>query len=178
MHCIRKQGLAPFPNYASVGAMHWTEIGTFFGITRKVKAPGTVGTVLSLPIWYLLAHLPTWAYMLICVLLFAVGMFICETYEKIHGGHDHSELVFDELVGFLITMTWVPISWQSAVFGFVIFRLLDIWKPLIIGMADRRITGGLGVMADDAIAGIIGNIILQVIFTNTLWLGSQLVLTN
>lgn len=158
--------------------MHWTEIGTFFGFTRKVKAPGTVGTVLTIPIWFALAHTPVWIYMFSCVAIFIVGMVVCEQYEKLHGGHDQSELVIDEVAGFLITMTWVPLTWQSLLFGFVIFRILDIWKPFPIGLADQKIKGGLGVMADDAIAGIIGNVILQIIFTKTSWLGSQLILPS
>lgn len=108
--------------------------------------------------------------------LLILGIICCQKYENYKGSHDSSEIVIDEVVGILITMTWLPMSWQSFVLGFLMFRLLDIWKPLIIGMADKKIKGGLGVMADDVIAGILGNILLQVIYQKTDWLGQQLLL--
>ena len=77
-------------------------------------------------------------------------------------------------MGFLITMTWLPITWQSLVLGFIIFRFLDIVKPPPIGLLDRRVKGGLGVMIDDIAAGIIGSLILQMVYTQTSWLGVQI----
>jgi phosphatidylglycerophosphatase A len=88
--------------------------------------------------------------------------------------HDSKEIVIDEVVGFLITMTWLPLTWQSLVAGFVVFRFLDIVKPPPIRQLDRKVPGGFGVMVDDVAAGIIGSILLQFVYNHTNWLGVQI----
>ncbi len=65
-------------------------------------------------------------------------------------------------------------TWQAYVAGFCLFRVLDIFKPFPIGYLDRKISGGMGVMADDIAAGVIANLILQIVYTKTLWLGVQI----
>ena len=89
--------------------------------------------------------------------------------------HDSKEIVIDEVAGFLITMTWLPMTWQSVVIGFILFRFFDIVKPPPIRQLDKKIQGGVGVMIDDIAAGIISNFILQILFTYTLILGSQVI---
>jgi phosphatidylglycerophosphatase A len=95
--------------------------------------------------------------------------------EKSRNTHDDGDLVIDEVVGLLITMTWLPITWQSFVFSFILFRILDIGKPFPINLLDKRIKGGLGVMLDDVAAGMIANVLLQLVYSKTNWLGSQVV---
>lgn len=108
------------------------------------------------------------------ILLLPVGIVACEFYEQDKGGHDHKEIVIDEVLGFLITMVWMPMTWQAILIGFALFRLLDITKPLFIGYLDKKIQGGLGVMIDDVAAGVIASVVMQILFTKTNWLGSQI----
>jgi phosphatidylglycerophosphatase A len=154
------------------------QFATLFGVGKIKKAPGTWGTLVTLP-WALGLNLlgPLFA-MTITALLTPIVILSAELYEKKYGGHDSKEIVVDEFLGFIITMTWLPITVQSYVFGFLLFRLLDILKPFPIGYIDKKVRGGLGVVADDIAAGIIANIILQVIYTQTSWLGSQMVITS
>lgn len=150
------------------------QLATFFNIGKFPKAPGTVATLATLPVWYLLAQLGPIPYMLLVLLLIPVGVWAADAYESQAGKHDSKEIVIDEVVGFLITMTWMPFTWQSAVLGFLIFRFFDIVKPPPIRQLDQKVMGGFGVMADDIAAGIIGNIVLQVILNQTNWLGTQI----
>lgn len=102
------------------------------------------------------------------------AIFVAQLYQREHGGADPQEVVIDEVAGFVVAMTWIPLTWQSWVIGFTLFRVLDIFKPPPIGWADRRIPGGVGVVADDLLAGIMANVVLQILFTQTDWLGVQL----
>ena len=123
-------------------------------------------------------HLGPLLYMAAIILLLPVAIISAEMYEQNSGSHDSKEIVIDEVLGFLITMTWLPISWQSFGFGFLLFRVLDIWKPFPISYLDKKIQGGLGVVIDDVAAGIVANLILQLVYTKTMWLGSQVIVTG
>ena len=148
---------------------------TFFGVGLAKKAPGTWGTLATVPLVLILSAAGPVIYMSVTVLLIALAILASEMYEKKKGGHDHKEIVIDEVVGFLITMTWLPMTWQSLALGFALFRLLDIWKPLPIGYLDKKVQGGLGVVIDDVAAGIIASLILQYLYSHTNWLGAQMV---
>jgi len=82
------------------------------------------------------------------------GVWICDAAAKKLGVHDFGGIVWDEIAGFLITMWWVPFSWYAVFLGFVFFRVFDILKPWPINWIDRKVDGGLGIMLDDVIAGI------------------------
>lgn len=151
------------------------QIATFFGIGSWPRIPGTWATLATVPIAFGLLHLNPVLYMGITFFVLIAGVIACEITEKSRNTHDDGDLVIDEVVGFLITMTWLPITWQSFVFGFFLFRFLDILKPFPVNLLDKRIEGGLGVMLDDVAAGILANVVLQVIYTKTNWLGSQLI---
>lgn len=151
-----------------------TQIATYFSIGRFPKAPGTVATLATIPLWYLLAQTGPIIYMIVTFLLFPLGVIAAQAYENQVQTHDSKEIVIDEVVGYLITMTWLPINWKSAVLGFIIFRILDIAKPPPIRQLDEKIPGGFGVMADDVVAGIIGSIVMQLVYTQTNWLGTQI----
>jgi phosphatidylglycerophosphatase A len=150
-------------------------IATWFGVGKIKKAPGTWGTLAAVPLSVLL----NWAgpyYAMAFILLFVpVGIVAAQFYETQAGGHDRPEIVIDEVLGFLITMTWLPMTWQAYVFGFVLFRFLDILKPFPIGYIDKKIPGGVGVVADDVLAGLIANIALQYLYNQTNWLGVQVI---
>ncbi|MGZ3771149.1 MAG: phosphatidylglycerophosphatase A family protein [Bdellovibrio sp.] len=149
------------------------QVATLFGVGRFPKGPGTVATLATIPLVMLLWKAGPFVYMAVILLLLPVGIAAAEVYEQDKGGHDFKEIVIDEVVGFLITMVWLPLTWQAILIGFALFRLLDITKPLFIGYLDKKVQGGLGVMIDDVVAGIIASLIMQTLYAQTNWLGSQ-----
>jgi phosphatidylglycerophosphatase A len=146
---------------------------TFFGVGLSPKAPGTLGTLATIPLAALFIWLGPLVHMSFAILLTLAAIWAADVYEKRKGGHDHPEIVIDEVVGFLISMTWMPMTWQAFAAGFVLFRFFDIVKPWPIGVFDRKIPGGLGVVVDDVAAGLLVNVILQIVYTKTAWLGVQ-----
>lgn len=149
-------------------------LATLFGLGKVPKAPGTVATLVTIPIWWILAQAGPLIYMVTVFLLFPLGVWAAQVYENQSHSHDSKEIVIDEVVGFLITMTWLPITWQSAVLGFCLFRFFDIVKPPPIRQLDQKIPGGFGVMVDDVAAGILSSILMQIIYNRTNWLGMQI----
>lgn len=124
-----------------------------FGSGLSPKAPGTMGTLAALPVYYLLSGLPLGVYLLTIALLAAVGIWLCGRAAQRLGVHDHPGIVWDEIVGFLLTMAGTEANLASILAGFALFRLFDILKPWPIGWCDRHIEGGLGIMLDDLVAG-------------------------
>ena len=132
-----------------------------FGSGLAPRAPGTAGTVVAIPLFLLMQSLPLVTYLLVTTCLFIAGIWICTyTAEKL-GVHDHPSIVFDEIVGYLITMIAAPEGWLPIVVGFILFRLLDAVKPWPISWFDRNVNGGLGIMIDDVVAGVIAMAIIQ-----------------
>lgn len=132
-----------------------------FGSGLAPKAPGTFGTLAALPLWWLVRDLPLGAYLGLAALLFAVGVYVCGRTARALGVHDHGAIVWDEIVGYLLTMAAAPPGWGWALVGFIVFRLFDIAKPWPIRWVDARVTGGLGIMADDALAAGFAWLVLQ-----------------
>jgi phosphatidylglycerophosphatase A len=124
-----------------------------FGSGLSPKMPGTVGTLAAVPLYWLLVQLPLWAYLVIVLCAFVAGIFWCERASSQLGVHDHGGIVWDEFVGFWITMIAVPLVWYWVLLGFVLFRLFDILKPWPIRWADKTLGGGFGIMIDDVLAG-------------------------
>jgi phosphatidylglycerophosphatase A len=148
-------------------------LATLFGLGRRFPAPGTAGTVATLPLAAALMWAgPLW-HMAFVIALLPIGIAAAEFYEQDGGGHDPKEVVIDEVLGFLVTMTWLPLTWQSLLAGFICFRVLDIFKPFPISRLDKNLPGGLGTVADDLAAGLIANVILHVVLSRTNWLGWQ-----
>ena len=125
-----------------------------FGSGLSPKAPGTMGTIAAIPLWYLLVQLPPQAYLLVVAICAIVGIFICGSAADKLGVHDHGGIVWDEFVGFWVTMAFLPVSYVSVIVGFTLFRLFDIFKPWPISWLDKNIGGGLGIMIDDVVAGL------------------------
>lgn len=134
-----------------------------FGTGLAPKAPGTFGTIVGVVLFIPAHHLPFVWYMTGVGLLFVLGIWLCDTTARELGVHDHPGIVWDEIVGFLITMVAAPGGWLWIVVGFTLFRLFDIFKPWPIGFVDRRVTGGIGIMLDDALAGLYGLVTLHVL---------------
>lgn len=126
-----------------------------FGSGLAKFAPGTFGTLVAVPLYLAISALPAWLYAVTVVAAFALGVWICDTVSRDLGVHDHGGIVFDEFVGFWITMFLVPPSALAVLAGFVLFRLFDIWKPGPIRWCDRNVQGGFGIMVDDVAAGVV-----------------------
>ena len=132
-----------------------------FGSGLFPKAPGTFGTLAAIPVYLLLSQFEFSVYLLITFLMFIVGIFICGYTSKKLGVADHPAIVWDEIVGYLITMTMIPVEWVWILSGFLLFRLFDIVKPWPISVLDRRVKGGTGIMLDDVLAGIFAGLVLH-----------------
>lgn len=126
-------------------------------------APGTFGTLMAIPFWWLLAQLPFMLYCIVVAVSFVVGCWLCHKTSKDLGVHDHSGIVWDEFVGYWVTMIAVPVNWIWALAGFALFRVFDIWKPWPISWLDRRVKGGFGIMVDDLLAGVFAGICMQLL---------------
>jgi phosphatidylglycerophosphatase A len=137
---------------------HFLAIG--FGSGASPIMPGTMGTVMAIPIYLLLRMLSLPAYTLILAAMICFGFWICDIADKAAGVHDHPSIVWDEIVGYLLTMWAIPTSWISVILGFLLFRLFDIWKPWPIKWVNEKVGGGVGVVADDLLAGIFAWIVL------------------
>lgn len=127
------------------------------------KAPGTVGSFVSLIIGlFLLEFLHVSTLFLLSLLITVIAIKQIDIYEKEVGMHDGKEIVIDELAGMWITLSICGINSSNILYmapiAFLFFRLFDIWKPSFIGKIDRDIKGGLGVMGDDVVAGIAAGI--------------------
>jgi len=137
-----------------------------FGAGLAKKAPGTFGTLVGIPIYLLLVVAGPTCYALSLIALTLGGIWICQQASDRLGVHDHQGIVLDEIVGFLITMVAVPVSWQAILIGFALFRLFDIVKPWPIRIIDERVGGGLGIMMDDVLAGVLAALVMQL-----MWVG-------
>lgn len=124
-----------------------------FGSGLAPKAPGTFGTLIAIPIFLLIASLSLLHYSLFVLITALVGIYICGKTAADLRVHDHSGIVWDEMVGYWITMLMIPVSWHSLLAGFLLFRLFDIWKPFPIRWLDKHVKGGFGIMIDDVLAG-------------------------
>ena len=125
-----------------------------FGSGLSPKAPGTAGTVVAVPLYLGFAGLGLFQYSLVLLVTAVVGVWICGAASRQLEVHDHPGIVWDEFVGYWITMWAVPVEWVWILVGFIAFRVYDIVKPWPISLVDRRVHGGLGIMADDIIAGV------------------------
>ena len=125
-------------------------------------APGTVGSAAGLVVYALVwwTASPVLEVSLI-VALFALGVWAGTTAERYFGGVDPGPIVLDEVVGMLITLALLPVNAMGAFVGFIVFRALDVVKPWPSGRFER-IPGGLGVMADDGMAAVYGNVVMRI----------------
>jgi len=132
---------------------------TVLGVGYAPIAPGTFGSAAGLIVW---AMLPASAPLQLCVILFVFGLGVwCATAVAQHfRAADPGPVVIDEVLGMLITLWLNPVGWAGALAGFFLFRLLDIVKPFPARQLER-LHGGLGVMADDAMAAIYANLVLR-----------------
>ena len=139
---------------------HWIAFG--FGAGLAPMAPGTMGTLVAVPIYLLLVWiLPTTLYVIAVAALIALGAWACERVLRETGAADPPAIVWDEVVGFLVAMTAVPLGLPWVIAGFLLFRLFDVYKPWPVSWAQNRFRGGLGIIADDLVAGALTWVILH-----------------
>ncbi len=134
-----------------------------FGAGLAPVAPGTWGTLLALPVYWLVsARLEPVEFLLILVVLFVLGVWACDATGRALGVADHGGMVWDETVAFLLVLYFVPatLPWQAA--AFLLFRLFDILKPPPIRYYDRTLKNGFGVMFDDLIAAFYTLLVLAI----------------
>jgi phosphatidylglycerophosphatase A len=132
-----------------------------FGSGLVPLAPGTAGTLVAIPVYLLLQSLSLNLYLPLVIGLFLLGIPICTHTTQRLGVHDHPGIVWDEIVGYLVTMTFAPPGWAWVATGFVLFRVFDVIKPWPIGWCDRRVHGGFGIMLDDLLAGVMAAVVLH-----------------
>ena len=118
------------------------------------KAPGTAGTLLATCLVPLLALLPLYGYLLVVLVTCLLGVWICDRAARKLGVHDHGGIVLDEIAGLWLAMASFPPTLPWLLGGFLLFRFFDIVKPWPIRWLDRQVSGGLGIMADDLLAGV------------------------
>lgn len=139
-------------------------LATGFGSGMFSWMPGTVGSLAAIPFWYLLVLLPWKLYFLTVMFSLCLGVYCCHQTARDIGIRDHGCIVWDEFVGIWITLIALPLNdWRRVIAGFLLFRLLDIWKPWPIRWFDREVYGGLGSMIDDVVAGIIAACLLYLL---------------
>lgn len=125
-----------------------------FGSGLAKKAPGTFGTLMGLPLFWLIADLGFYSQLVMIAALFLIGIYFCEKTGKALGVADHGSIVWDEIIAIMLVLTITPYQWQWWLAAFLLFRLFDIWKPAPIRQCDAKIKGGLGVMLDDLLAAV------------------------
>lgn len=135
------------------------------GLGYLPKAPGTWGSLGALLVWWFwLADLSVLLQLAVATVYFFSGWWCSSWVTQRFQVEDASEIVADEVVGMWLALALLPQVWWLAALAFVLFRLFDIAKPGPIGWLDREVKGGLGVMLDDVLAGIVTGIVLYVTF--------------
>jgi phosphatidylglycerophosphatase A len=139
-----------------------------FGSGLSPKAPGTFGTLAAIPLYLMFSSALFEWQLLIVVASFFVGIYLCNVTATALGVHDHPAIVWDEFVGFWLTMLALPLlgvslDWLLLLLGFIFFRLFDILKPWPILWVDQKIHGGFGIMFDDVLAGVYAGLLLSIV---------------
>lgn len=133
--------------------VQWLATGLGSGLLRP--APGTWGSLAALALHVgLLSSLPQVAVLALILVGAVLGVWICGLTARQWGVHDHDAIVWDEWIGQWIALLWMPYHPVAWILAFIAFRWFDIRKPWLIGVADRKLQGGLGIMMDDVLAGL------------------------
>jgi phosphatidylglycerophosphatase A len=136
-------------------------LATSGGVGYIPIAPGTYGTIVGIPLVWLMADLPLWQYGLITAVAIAIAIWAANEADLAWGTHDCQKICIDETVGYFVTM--LPVAkhgWVPLVFGFVLFRFFDQVKPPPVRWLDENLAGGYGVVLDDVAAGVMGAVVM------------------
>jgi phosphatidylglycerophosphatase A len=139
-------------------------LATGFGVGYSPVAPGTMGTLIAIPIYYLLSGIHFPLYEITLMAFFLLSVWISENAERFFRKKDDQRIVIDEVIGFLITMLWVPKTFLFIIIGFFLFRFFDILKPFPIRRLEKGFKGGFAVVLDDVVAGVYANIVFRLIY--------------
>ncbi|MFH1673266.1 MAG: phosphatidylglycerophosphatase A [Pseudomonadota bacterium] len=126
-------------------------------------APGTFGSLIGIPLVWCLSKLAPSLSVFVILLFIPFSFWIAGEAEKIFNKKDSGCIVIDEIAGMLVTFFLIPWSAQNILIGFVLFRIFDIAKPFPIGLIDRKLKGGPGVVMDDIMAGVYANAVLRLV---------------
>jgi len=153
---------APIPKgFLLESPAHFAALGFGTGLSRF--APGTVGTIVGLPLFLLIRNLDLIVQLALLAGLFVLGCHICDVAGKALGVADHGGIVWDEIVAYALVLVTVPQHWGWWLAAFVVFRFFDIIKPAPIDWLDKRFKNGFGVMVDDLMAAAYAIGVLSVI---------------
>lgn len=144
--------------------------GLGFGSGLAPKAPGTFGTLVGLPLFWLVSVYILPIQLAVIAALFLIGIYFCDVTGKALGISDHGGIVWDEIVAMMLVLAFTPNQWHWWLAAFLLFRLFDIWKPFPIRQCDAKLKNGFGVMFDDLLAAIYAILSLKAL----LWLSSQI----
>ncbi len=126
-------------------------------------APGTFGSALGLFLCYFLSKIGLLRSLFLTIAFIFCAMWIAHEAEKILQTKDPGCIVIDEIAGMILTLFGLPFNMMTLILGFVLFRVLDIWKPYPIRFLDKNLSGGVGIVMDDVAAGILSNLVLRII---------------
>lgn len=136
-------------------------ISTWFGVGFIRPAPGTWGTLAAIPFGWAITHFAgTSALAFASIAAYAVGIWSSDYYSRATNSHDASEIVIDEVAGIWLALAFAPVTLIGFALSFILFRAFDIMKPWPIGWLDKNLPGGVGIMSDDMLAGLIAGIIV------------------
>ncbi len=140
--------------------VHFLAFG--FGTGLAPKAPGTVGSLPALGLYWLARDLPLEAHIAIVAAAFLAGIWLCGESARRLGVHDYGGIVWDEIVGMYVTLLVAPPTVAGWIAAFALFRLFDIVKPWPIRDLDHRLGGGLGIMLDDLVAALYASVLVGI----------------
>jgi phosphatidylglycerophosphatase A len=135
--------------------------GCFTGFLPKM--PGTWGTFAAIPLVIISHRLTSITQPVVAVVFVTFAAYIAGRAEILFEDRDARPIVIDEMVGFLITLLWLPLNFLTLCLGFFLFRLFDIVKPPPISTVEKRLHGGWGIVLDDVLAGIFANVTLRLL---------------
>ena len=133
------------------------------GIGYAPIAPGTFGSFAGLLICFGLSRFSVWTALGLTVALILFAIWIAHEAEKALKQKDPGRIIIDEIAGMAVTLIGIPFTITNAAMAFILFRVYDIAKPFPIRLVDRKVPGGLGVVLDDVVAGVFGNLSLRLL---------------
>ena len=136
---------------------------TWFGVGLIRPAPGTWGSLAALLLWYFAEFLHSSIHIVLPIFIL-FSWLVCSQASQDSQSKDHSSIVIDEVAGMLVALSFVAHELIIYLWAFLLFRLLDIWKPWPVSWADKNVEGGLGILLDDLIAGLFAGVIIYAIF--------------
>ena len=137
---------------------------TGFFVGNVPLAPGTFGTLLGIPLCFLLTKIGFFRAVLFIAIFVMAAIWASHRVQQIIKQEDPACIVVDEISGFMVTMLGLPLNAVSILLGFIVFRAFDIIKPFPIRYLEKKIPGGAGIVLDDVAAGIFSNLVLRIIF--------------